>query len=153
MVSDLKAGTHKGFLVDWKVVESSLKKSKGVATYFGVEQDGHILERKQEKIFWLTGGAKQRSIENLYKLGFKDDFDGLAKGAEGKALTNDLEVRLVCDGDPVEIQWVNLPDEVHGLQTVAPAKGILDDLKADFLSNKPVTAASLPGKKKLDIRD
>ena len=144
-MSELKEGTFRAALTDWGVTKSQ-GGTPGVLLNFACDVDEELVQG--EKILWLTDKAKQNSIQTLYKLGFNGKLEDLAGGRSKNALTGGLEVRVVCKNEIYEgetrckIAFVNLPDEVHGLAKMDPKEGasLLDGLKADFLSYKPVTA-------------
>lgn len=152
-MSQLREGTFRAALTDWAVTKAT-SGTPGVLLTFAIDVDDELVQA--EKIFWLTDKAKENSIKNLYKLGFNGKLDELADGRSKNALTGGIEVRVVCKNEVYEgenrckIAFVNLPDEVHGLQKLEAKEGsmLLKDFAADFMSQKPVTAASVAQKKK-----
>jgi hypothetical protein len=151
-MSELREGTFKAVLTDWGVTKSS-KGTPGVLLTFAVDVDEDLAQG--EKILYLSDAAKQNSIQTLYKLGFNGNLEDLPAGRSKNALTGGVEVRVVCKNETYEgetrckIAFVNLPDEVHGLNKLDPKEGasLLAGLKADFLSYKPVGVGTKKGLK------
>jgi|SRR6185369_1337676 len=147
----MRNGSFKGVVLDYGIN----KAQTGTLSVFlrcAMEVDGNL-----EELTWfgyLTDKAKARTIETLYKIGFNDDIEGLAKGKESNAINTGTSLMFVVESEVYEgkdrfkIKWINLPGETGGIERLdaVSAKVELEKLKADFLSNKPVMA-----KKKLSL--
>ena len=137
----MRTGQFDAVVVDWGVDKSIAKGTPYIWADFSASVDGNLESVKYKG--YLTDGTKDRTIEDIYKMGFNGDLEGLAKGRDSKCLESGKNLKITVVEDPkygFQIQWVNLP----GVD-VSGGVAIINQFKADFLAEKPKTS-------KLDLK-